>query len=101
MKTLPPTPGPNPGQTMQRVKVGMVGLAAVVLLIGLASALFSAANRERPIDAAGAPKATAVANMTAANATQPVETKEPLAELGIAPSAAEANSATPAAEPAK
>lgn len=77
-------------QRMQRVKVGMVGLAAVVLLIGLASAIFSAANRERPIATAGAPKADAVANMTVMNTTLPADpTNEPLAELGVAPGASE------------
>jgi cobalamin synthase len=75
-------------QAMQRVKVGMVGLAAVVLLIGLASAIFSAANRERPIG--GAPQAQAVANMTAVNSAMAADpTNEPLAELGVAPSASE------------
>ena len=86
MKTV----APSPSQTMQRVKVGMVGLAAVVLLIGLASAIFSAANRDRPIVAAGAPQAQDVANMTIANAAMPADpVKEPLVELGVAPSAAE------------
>jgi hypothetical protein len=75
-------------QTMQRVKVGMAGLAAVVLLIGLASAIFSAASREKPIAATGAPQAEAIANMTATNTTLPADpTNEPLAELGVAPSA--------------
>jgi hypothetical protein len=84
---------------MQRVKVGMVGLAAVVLLIGLASAIFSAANREKPITAAGAPQMTVVANMTVANTTQAADpANEPLAELGVAPSAADSNiAAGPAA----
>lgn len=77
-------------QTMQRVKVGLVGLAAVVLLIGLASAIFSAANREKPIVAAGAPQAEAVANMIASNAMLPTDpANEPLAELGVAPRATE------------
>ena len=77
-------------QAMQRVKVGMVGLAAVVLLIGLASAIFSAANHERPLAAAGAPQADTVANMTAAgNVAAANSSNEPLAELGVAPSAKE------------
>lgn len=73
-------------QTIQRVKVGMVGLAAVVLLIGLASAIFSAASREKPI--AGTPHVEAVANMMAGNMIAPADpSNEPLAELGVAPSA--------------
>ncbi|ONF97267.1 hypothetical protein [Sphingomonas jeddahensis] len=75
---------------MQRVRVGMVGLAAVVLLIGLASALFSAASREQPVAAAGAPRAEKTTNSTAANSVAPVsEDNEPLAKLGVAPSATE------------
>ena len=75
-------------QTMQRVKVGMVGLAAVVLLIGLASAIFSAANRERPIG--NAMQAEAIANMTAVNSSMAADpTNEPLVELGVAPSASD------------
>jgi hypothetical protein len=100
MKTVAPPSRPEArksqaGQTMQRVKVGMVGLAAVVLLIGIASAIFSAANREKPIAVAGAPKVEAVANMTAANAAAPLDAaNEPLAELGVAPSAADSDNST-------
>lgn len=86
----------NPSsQTAQRVRVGLVGLAAVVLLIGLASAIFSAASREKPVATADAPKAEAIANMTLANSSNPViAPNEPLAELGVAP--ATANGAAPA-----
>ena len=56
-----------PAQTMQRVKVGVIGLAAVMLLIGLASAIFGSASRERPVSAVGAPKAEVVANMAIDN----------------------------------
>lgn len=87
-------PAASSTQIMQRVRVGMVGLAAVILLIGLASALFSAANREAPIEAAGAPNAAEVANMVAANATAAAEAEnEPLAQLGVAPSTSEASPA--------
>jgi len=77
-------------QRMQRVKVGLVGLAAVVLLIGLASAIFSAASRERPTSAAGTTSAAAAANITIGNTALPAaEADEPLADLGVAPSAKE------------
>ena len=36
-------------QAIQRVRVGMTGLAMVVVLIGVASAIFTSANRERPV----------------------------------------------------
>ncbi|MBN8841410.1 MAG: hypothetical protein J0I25_14560 [Sphingomonadales bacterium] len=98
MKTeisTPPKTAAN--QTAQRVRVGMVGLAAVVLLIGLASAIFSAASHEKPVATIDAPKAEAVANMTLANNTvaAPTAPNEPLAELGVAP--ATTNGAAPAA----
>ena len=76
---------------MQRVKVGMTGLAAVVLLIGLAAAIFGAASRERPISVAGAPKAEVIANMMLANEMAADGDDEPLAELGVAPSTPDAN----------
>ena len=80
------TAGPSSHQTIQRVKVGMVGLAAVILLIGLASALFSIRDRS---------DAVAVANVAAnaSNAADPAN--EPLAELGVAPSA-DVNATQPA-----
>ena len=73
---------------MQRVRVGMTGLAMVLVLIGLASAIFSSANRDAPVAAIGAPNASVVANMTGdpGNTTAVKGKDEPLAELGVAPS---------------
>ena len=67
----------------------MVGLAAVILLIGLASAIFSAASRDRPV--AVDPSNVAAAKV-AGNTADPAN--EPLAELGVAPSA-DTNTAQP------
>ena len=76
-----------PERSRQRVRVGMLGLATVVLLIGLASAIFSAVNRERPVTAAGAAKPEVVANMTLPGTLPSTgATNEPLAELGVTPS---------------
>lgn len=75
-------------QSIQRVKVGMTGLAFVMLLIGLASAIFSSASKETPVSLAGAGKSDVVANLADANASAADAVKEPLAELGVAPSAA-------------
>lgn len=86
-------------QSIQRVKVGMTGLAFVLLLIGLASAIFSSASHERPEAVDGGAKPGIVANLSATNSSDPAGDREPLAELGIAPSAA-GNSAAPA-KPAK
>jgi hypothetical protein len=81
------------GQTSQRVKVGMIGLAAVLLLIGLAAAVFSTASRERPAAVAGGVRADVVANLVAGNQTMPgtAATSEPLADMGVAPSASADN----------
>ena len=87
--------GATSNQAMQRVRVGMVGLAAVILLIGLASALFSAANRQQSPTAATS--AGEVANMTATNTMSAAEAEnEPLAQLGVAPSTAEPSPVEPA-----
>lgn len=81
-------------QVRQRVRVGMSGLAAVVLLIGLASAIFSTVNNESPIAGAGKPEA--VGNVTAPeNVPSTAASNEPLAELGVTPAAA----GTPTAGP--
>lgn len=80
-------------QAAQRIKVGMTGLAVVLLLIWLASAIFSTASKDKPVEVAGAPKPDVVANLSITNDTVPVTTgSEPLAELGVAPSSADANS---------
>jgi len=73
---------------MQRVRVGMTGLAMVLVLIGLASAIFSSANRDEPVSAIGAPNASVVANITGEPGNTATEKgkDEPLAELGVAPS---------------
>ncbi|MGR6330173.1 hypothetical protein ACU5AX_13985 [Sphingomonas sp. XXL09] len=75
-------------QTVQRVKVGMIGLVAVVLLIAVASAILGSATRERPIATAGSAQASVVANIAITNidSGQTDGSGEPLAELGVAPS---------------
>ena len=78
---------------MQRVRVGVTGLALVVILIGLASAIFSVVNRERPVAAAGGARPEVVAAIADSNASGPAD--EPLAELGVAPAAPDDNSAAP------
>ena len=71
---------------MQRVRVGMTGLAMVLVVIGLASAIFSSASRDEPVSAIGASNQTVVANMTDGNVVVEKSKEEPLAELGVAPS---------------
>lgn len=85
-----------PSQTMQRIKVGMIGLAAVVIFIGLASAIIGSATRERPVVAAGSAQADVVANMALSNTTAAADgADEPLAEMGLAPSVNAQAPATP------
>jgi len=87
------TGAPDNGQAAQRIKVGMTGLAVVLLLIGLASAIFHSASKEKPVDVAGAAKPEVVANISITNDSAPATgSGEPLAELGVAPSAANGNS---------
>lgn len=77
----------DPAQTTQRVKVGMIGLAAVLLLIGLAAAIFSTASRERAV--LGGARADVVANLTITNDIAAAgDGSEPLADLGVTPSTA-------------
>jgi hypothetical protein len=98
--------GQDQGQTSQRVKVGMIGLAAVLLLIGFAAAVFSTASRDRPMAVAGGVRPDVVANLVSGNQSAPgaSATSEPLADLGLTPSAvndpaANANAPKPAHAP--
>ncbi|WP_375272113.1 hypothetical protein [Sphingomonas sp.] len=79
---------PNPRdvaeQARQRIRVGMIGLAAVVLLIGLASAIFSTVTRDRPV--ADSTLRGAVVAEAGTPTAAPSPGNEPLAELGVAPS---------------
>lgn len=82
--TGPVTPAPDPVRrdprdvVMQRVRVGITGLAAVFLLTLLAASLLSLLGQDTR--SASSPAATAAANVAADSAP-----REPLAELGVAP----------------
>jgi len=83
---------------MQRVKVGMIGLAAVILLIALASTILGSLNRdEPPATAAGSAQSNVVADMAATNTTAP--SNEPLAELGVAPAPVNTQASAESVEP--
>lgn len=66
----------------------MTGLALVLLLIGLASAIFSSASREPPVAASGIAQQQGVTGPLATDGDNAAMVKEPLAELGVAPSTA-------------
>jgi hypothetical protein len=88
---------------MQRVRIGLTGLAFVFVLVLLA-AVFTKASQEEPITANTIEQQRAgslgqAAGPGAANEAQP---KEPLAELGVAPGNADDNGSAgtaPAAGP--
>lgn len=86
---------PQSGHTGHRAKVGMIGLAAVLLLIGLAAAVFATATKDRPLVLASGAR-TQAEHRIPDNATTPSDkaTNEPLAELGVAPSAPTSDSAS-------
>ena len=80
---------------MQRIRIGLTGLAFVFLLV-LLGAVFTSPSNEEPITPNLIETQLSGGNQAgpAANQAQP---KEPLAELGVAPgNADDANSAQPA-----
>lgn len=85
------TPG-DPSQTGQRIKVGLTGLAAVALLIGMANAVMRTAARPPAISAAGAARPEVVADIADGNVA---DAGEPLTELGVSPSTTNATAPRP------
>jgi hypothetical protein len=73
---------------MQRVRVGLTGLAVVLLIVALATAVFNTVDRQ--VDANGAAPVAAK--------TEKAE-NEPLADLGMAPGAPGENAAIVAPPP--
>jgi hypothetical protein len=71
---------------MQRVRVGLIGLAWVFLLVMLATTFLHIAGGDRPDNGSAAQ----------ANAAEP---SEPLAELGVAPGNPAPDDTTPPARP--
>jgi hypothetical protein len=92
---------PDTAQTMQRVYVGLTGLAVVTVLIVLASAVVAWRSNDMPVSAIGGANSSVVANMTALGNSLGEKVKdEPLAELGAAPSTTSSDKAD-AAEAAR
>ena len=70
---------------MQRVRVGLTGLAVVLLIVALATAVLRTVDRQ------------AAGNSPAPNVDNSDKSKdEPLADLGVAPGAPTENAAAPA-----
>jgi len=78
---------PNEKQLrMQRVRVGLTGLAAVLLVVAVAAAVFESASDEAPNT--GNPQHNEMAAKAAVSNmldSVPVVPNEPLAEIGVAP----------------
>jgi ABC-type Fe3+-hydroxamate transport system substrate-binding protein len=90
---------------MQRVRIGLTGLAAVFLLVILAAAFFGLVSDESTVttDATGN-VVTVAPTPPGGNTSQPSAPKEPLAELGVTPGGspeAIRNDEAPAAPPAR
>ncbi len=87
---VPPTARELRGQAVQRLQVGMFGLAAMLLLVGLANIIM---DRARMADeaAGGIPKSAASVDGTA--------TTDPLADIGVVPSADGGASNAPVSAP--
>ena len=83
---------------MQRVRIGLTGLAFVFVLVLLA-AIFTRASDEQPITPNLIEQQRGQDNAAGANAAEPAPT-EALAELGVAPCNAENNEAVDAPAPA-
>jgi hypothetical protein len=74
---------------MQRVRIGLTGLAFIFLLVMLA-AIFSSPDEEEPITANSVEQGLTPGGPSAKKETPP-EPKEPLAELGVAPGNVDTN----------
>lgn len=79
--TMAETPRRQEG--LQRVQIGLTGLAGVVLLVGLANIVIEKAR----LDDAALPPPVVPTLSTNGNAVSP---KDPLAELGVQPAAEQA-----------
>ena len=73
---------------MQRVRIGLTGLASVFLAVLLAAVFTGRTHQETPVT----PNSVAPAGPGAANQSAPAE--EPLATLGLTPSNPDSNGAT-------
>ena len=80
---------------MQRVRIGLTGLAFVFVLV-LLGAVFTRPTAEEPITANSLAHPGAAAGGDAGNEAEPTE---PLAELGVAPGNPDDNSSDQAGEP--
>jgi hypothetical protein len=85
---------------MQRVRIGLTGLAFVFVLV-LLGMIFTSPSAEQPITANALEQELSGAGPAPAQPANEAQPKEPLAELGVAPGNADQNEVSaPAAQPA-
>lgn len=82
---------------MQRVRIGLTGLAFVFVLVLLA-AVFTSPSDEEPITANTLEQQLGPNGAATAEAAEEAEPKEPLAELGVAPGNSDSNAAAAEAD---
>ncbi len=80
---------------MQRVRIGLTGLAFVFILVLLA-AIFIRPSQEAPITANSLDQRSGIGPAPAPAPANEAVPKDPLAELGVAPGNADANDSAPA-----
>ena len=70
---------------MQRIRVGLTGLGAVMLIVAISAAIFESASHQPSNGTSSSldPTEQTVANMVAANATE--APSDPLTEIGVTP----------------
>ena len=86
-------------EELQRVQIGLVGLAAVLLIVTLANLVIQTARGDGLLNANGAATTQTAAGATGGNAVQTAEPTEPLADLGVTPTADSAAPSVPDLEP--
>ena len=86
---MPPSARELRAQAVQRLQAGLFGIAAIVLIVGLANIIN---DRAREVDAVTKPVATASPSAVASPGS------DPLADVGVVPSSAP--DASPMAKPA-
>lgn len=85
--------GGTRAEAVHRLQVGMFGLGAIVLMIGLANVVM---ERARQTDATSVPEAAA----TIVPEVMPTQSKDPLADAGVVPDLPQASpSASPTVNP--
>ena len=86
-------------ERLQRVRIGATGLVAVALVVMSAGALTHGASDETPVDKQIGVEAPGLSDLTGNNnAAVVAKPQEPLAELGVAPSAEPADDASNAGQ---